>query len=100
MTISFQQHCRKKAESIEVQFDEYIGLIQQSKESVLSELASREQEEVVHVTQTIKVIEHKKAELAEALASLKDSISRDKITVLKVSLVSVMAIFLSSCSSN
>ena len=76
-----------------MKFDEYIGLIQQSKESVLSELASREQGEVALVTQTIKDIEHKQAELAEALTSLRDSMSRDKITVLKVSLLKSNGIF-------
>ena len=75
----------KKTESIEVQFDEFIGLIQQSKDSVLSELANRQREEMALVSQTLKGIEQKQAELAEVLTSLNETLKRDKITLLKVS---------------
>ena len=72
-------------ESIEVQFDEFIGLIQQSKESVLSELSTRQQEEMSLVSQTLKELDKKQAELAEVLASLNETLKMEKILALKVS---------------
>ena len=72
-------------ESIEVQFDEFIGLIQQSKESVLSELSTRQQEEMSLVSQTLKELEKKQAALAEVLTSLNETLKMEKIIALKVS---------------
>ena len=72
-------------ESIELQFDEFIGLIQQSKESVLSELSTRQQEEMSLVSQTMKELDKKQAELAEVLTSLNESLKMEKILALKVS---------------
>ena len=73
-------------ESIEVQFDEFIGLIQQSKESVLSELSTRQQEEMCLVSQTLKGLEKKQAELAEVLTSLNETLKMERIIALKVNI--------------
>ena len=54
---------------------------------------TRQKEEVTLVSQTIKDIEQKQAELTESLASLSDSMKRDKITVLKVSVGIIMLIY-------
>ena len=83
---SFQEHCERKSESIEVQFDEFIGLIQQSKESVLSELSTRQQEEMSLVSQSLKELDKKQAELAEVLTSLNETLKMEKILALKVSI--------------
>ena len=56
--------------------------------------ATRQTEEVTLVSQTIKDIEQKEAELTESLSSLSDSMKRDKITILKVSVGIIMLIYL------
>ncbi|XP_053406977.1 E3 ubiquitin-protein ligase TRIM34-like [Mercenaria mercenaria] len=77
--------CKKKIESIEVQFDEYICLIQQSKDSILAEIAARQRKELNKIQQVIDTIDSKEDELKVVLKELTEIMKRDKLKLLKES---------------
>ncbi|KAK3586891.1 hypothetical protein CHS0354_017688 [Potamilus streckersoni] len=78
------ESCKNKSGSIEAQFDEFVGLIQQSKHSVLEDLQTREKEERGKVQAVLDNIRASKEDAVSSLASVQQRLSLDKIQFLKV----------------
>ncbi|XP_060581612.1 tripartite motif containing 13-like [Ruditapes philippinarum] len=76
--------CKQKSEAFEMQFDEYIGQLQQCKDSIIGELSSRLRKEMAKLQNTIDDIDRQENDLDKAIKEITDIMKCDKLKVLKV----------------
>ena len=76
--------CKQKSEEIELQFDEYISQLQQSKESILGELSTRLRKELAKLQNTIDTLDRQESELDKIIQEITDLMKCDKLKLLKV----------------
>jgi uncharacterized protein YPO0396 len=81
---SLQEVCKQKSEAFEMQFDEYIGQLQQCKDSIIGELSSRLRKEMAKLQNTIDDIDRQENDLDKAIKEITDIMKCDKLKVLKV----------------